>query len=47
MDDLYFSYEESFMSCGIFYEKCKEMFGILQTLSFQISYHVRTLMSKV
>jgi hypothetical protein len=41
------SYEESFMSCGIFYEKCKEMFGVLQTLSLQIFYHVRTLMSKV
>jgi hypothetical protein len=34
------------MSCGIFYEKCKEMFGILQTLSFQIFYHVRTLCQK-
>jgi hypothetical protein len=34
------TYEESFMSCGVFYEKFKEMFGILQTLSFQIFYHV-------
>jgi hypothetical protein len=33
-------YEGSFMSGGIFYEKCNEMFGILQTLSFQIIYHV-------
>jgi hypothetical protein len=35
-----FTYEESFMSCRIFYEKCKENVGILQTLSFQIFYHV-------
>jgi hypothetical protein len=34
------TYEESFMSWGVFYEKCKDMFGILQTLSFQILYHV-------
>jgi hypothetical protein len=25
MDGLQLSYEESFMSCGIFYKKCKEM----------------------
>jgi hypothetical protein len=35
------------MSCSIFYEKCKEMFGILQTLSFQIFYYVRALISEV
>jgi hypothetical protein len=39
--------EESFMSCGIFYEKCEEMFGILQTLSVQIFCHVRTRMLKL
>jgi hypothetical protein len=31
------------MSCGTSYEKCKEMFDILQTLSFKISYHVQSL----
>jgi hypothetical protein len=35
------------MSCSVFYEKCKELFGILQTLSFQIFYYVRALISEV
>jgi hypothetical protein len=35
------------MACSIFYEICKEMFGILQTLSFQIFYYVQALISEV
>jgi hypothetical protein len=47
MDDVDIKLGRRIRSYGIFYEKCKEMFGIFTDLSFKISYHVQPLMSKV